>query len=134
MSSFQKRAGFTLIEQVVAATVLLVMFVAVTQAFITIGTINNRANAQTQAVELMQQKLETVRNTPYANLSIGTTDFSTELNAFPALKAPRTANLIVTEVTPGTLKRVDITITYTQSGIQKKVGTSTLVGLRGLNR
>lgn len=127
-------AGFSLIEQVVAATVLLLVFVSATQAFITIGTINNRANAQTQAIELMQQKLEIVRNTPYANLAVGTTDFSSGLDSFPALKSPRSATIEVTETDPGILKRVEITISYTQSGIAKKVQTATLVGVRGLNR
>lgn len=126
--------GFTLVEQVIAATVLLLVFVSATQAFITIGTINNRANAQTQAIELMQQKLEVIRNTPYANLPVGTTDFSSSLSAFPALKSPSSATIVVTETDPGILKRVEITISYTQSGIAKKVQTTTLVGVRGLNR
>jgi len=133
-SSPQQSRGFTLVEQVIAGTVLLLMFIAVTQAFITIGTINNRANAQTQAIELMQQKLERIRNTPYANLAVGTTSFASELNAFPALQSPRTATVVVSETVAGTLKRVDITISYTQSGRLRTVATSTLIGLRGLNR
>jgi prepilin-type N-terminal cleavage/methylation domain-containing protein len=126
--------GFTLIEQLVAATVMLVVFIAVTQAFIGIGIVNSRSDAQTEAVELMQQKLEVVRNTPFNNLAVGTTDFSGEMDAFATLKSPRTATVTVTEVVPSTLKRVDISLSYTQSGKTRSVGTSTLVGLRGINR
>lgn len=129
-----KRSGFTLIEQLVAATVMLVVFIAVTQAFIGIGVVNNRSNAQTQAVELMQQKLEVLRNTPYNNLPVGTTDFTTEMDTFDSLKSPRTATITVTEVTPSILKRVDISLSYTQSGRTRTVGTTTLIGLRGINR
>lgn len=134
MSRMSKRSGFTLIEQLVAATVMLVVFIAVTQAFIGIGVVNNRSNAQTQAVELMQQKLEVLRNTPYNNLPVGTTDFTTEMDTFDSLKSPRTATITVTEVTPSILKRVDISLSYTQSGRTRTVGTTTLIGLRGINR
>lgn len=134
MKRSTRHAGFTLVEQLVAATVMLVVFVAVTQAFIGIGVVNNRSNAQTQAVELMQQKLEVLRNTPYNNLPVGTTDFVSEMDAFAALKNPRSATITVTEVTPSTLKRVDISLSYTQSGRTRTVGTSTLIGLRGINR
>lgn len=134
MLSTKSRSGFTILEQLVAATVLLVTFAAVSQAFVGIGIVNNRANAQTQAIELMQEKLELIRNTPYNDLDVGTTSFESDLGNYPSLKAPRTATITISEVTPGTLKRVDIAINYTQSGISRSVSTATLVGLRGLNR
>lgn len=134
MKHTRYQRGFTLIEQLVAATVMLVIFIAVTQAFVGIGVVNNRSDAQTEAVELMQQKLELLRNTPYNNLVVGTTDFSSEMDTFSALKSPRTATITITEVTPSTLKRVDISLSYTQSGKTRTIGTSTLIGLRGINR
>lgn len=134
MNTPSPHKGFTLIEQLVAATVMLVVFIAVTQAFIGIGIVNSRSDAQTEAVELMQQKLEVVRNTPFNNLAVGTTDFSAEMDAFASLKTPRTATVTVTEVAPSALKRVDISLSYTQSGKTRSVGTCTLVGLRGINR
>lgn len=134
MKHTRYQRGFTLIEQLVAATVMLVIFIAVTQAFVGIGVVNNRSDAQTEAVELMQQKLELLRNTPYNNLVVGTTDFSNEMDTFSALKSPRTATITITEVTPSTLKRVDISLSYTQSGKTRTIGTSTLIGLRGINR
>lgn len=134
MISHQHRKGFTLIEQLVAAVVMLVVFVSVTQAFVGIGIVNNRANAQTEAVELMQQKLEQLRNTPYNNLAVGSTDFSTEMNDFPSMQSPRSAVIEITEVNPGILKRIDITVSYSKSGATRTVATSTLIGLRGINR
>lgn len=134
MISHQHRKGFTLIEQLVAAVVMLVVFVSVTQAFVGIGIVNNRANAQTEAVELMQQKLEQLRNTPYNDLAVGSTDFSTEMNDFPSMQSPRSAVIEITEVNPGILKRIDITVSYSKSGATRTVATSTLIGLRGINR
>lgn len=134
MHIHRSRSGFTILEQLVAATVLLIIFVAVSQAFVAIGIINNRASAQTQAIELMQEKLELARNTPYANLAIGTKSFEADMAAFPALKTPRSATVAISEVSPGTLKRIDISITYTQSGTSRTVSTATLIGIRGLNR
>lgn len=134
MLGTKSRSGFTILEQLVAATVLLVTFAAVSQAFVGIGIVNNRANAQTQAIELMQEKLELIRNTPYNNLDVGSTSFEADLANYPALKTPHTATITISEVTPGALKRVDIAISYTQSGMSRSVSTATLVGLRGLNR
>lgn len=134
MKGQPQKQGFTLVEQLVAATVMLVVFIAVTQAFIGIGIVNNRSDAQTEAVELMQQKLEVLRNTPYNDLTVGTIDFSSEMEPFIGLQEPRSATVTVTEVTPSTLKRVDISLSYTQSGKSRSVGTSTLIGLRGINR
>lgn len=134
MVKIQAREGFTLVEQLVAATVMLVVFIAVTQAFIGIDIVNSRSDAQTEAVELMQQKLEILRNTPYNNLSIGTVDFSNEMEPFVGLQEPRSATVTITEVTPSALKRVDIAISYTQSGKTRTIGTSTMIGLRGINR
>lgn len=134
MKTAPHRQGFTLVEQLVAATVMLVVFIAVTQAFIGIGIVNGRSDAQTEAVELMQQKLEVLRNTPYNDLAVGTTDFSSEMEPFVGLQEPRSATVTVTEVTPSTLKRVDISLSYTQSGRTRSVGTTTLIGLRGINR
>lgn len=128
------KQGFTLVEQLVAATVMLVVFVAVTQAFIGIGVVNNRSDAQTEAVELMQQKLELLRNTPFNDLDVGVSDFTTEMAPFTTLQNPRSATVTITEVTPSTLKRVDIQLSYTQSGKSRTVGTSTLIGLHGINR
>jgi len=128
------KQGFTLVEQLVAATVMLVVFVAVTQAFIGIGVVNNRSDAQTEAVELMQQKLELFRNTPFNDLDVGVSDFTTEMAPFTTLQNPRSATVTITEVTPSTLKRVDIQLSYTQSGKSRTVGTSTLIGLHGINR
>jgi type II secretory pathway pseudopilin PulG len=134
MISHHNKNGFTIIEQLVAAVVMLIVFVSVTQAFIGIGIVNNRANAQTEAVELMQQKLEQLRNTPYNDLVVGSIDFSNEMNDFPSLQTPRSAEVEITEVNPGILKRVDITVSYSKSGATRTVSTSTLIGLRGINR
>lgn len=134
MSSYRQHEGFTILEQLVAATVLLIIFAAVSQAFVGIGITNNRSNAQAQAVELLQEQVEEVRNTPFQELAIGSNNFDGDLSAFPALGKPNSTQQVVSEVTPGVLKKIEITISYTQSGIQRKIGTTTLVALRGLNR
>ena len=139
MTTFPRRheprpGGFTLIEQLLTATILSMMVISVVEGFVGIGLINTRANAQTQADAYLQQQLEIVRNTPYTNLTTGVADLSGGLSTFPLLQNPRSATRTVTEVTAGTLKRVDINVTYTLAGRSKTVSTATLVSNKGINR
>lgn len=129
-----QQTGFTLIEQLLTATILSLIVIAVVEGFVGVGLINTRANAQTQADAYLQQQLEIVRNTPYTNLTTGANDLSNGLSTFPLLQNPRSATRTVTEITAGTLKRVDITITYTLAGRSKTVSTATLVSNKGINR
>lgn len=124
--------GFSLIELILAAT-----FIAVAAAgIITLFTAVTRLNRQSQnlaiATQLVQQKLEEYRNTPYTSITPGNNqDFSSQLP--PQLHSPRSAFSDISELETG-LKQIDVTITYQEDRVSKKVRATTYVTARGLNR
>lgn len=138
----QSEHGFTLIELVVAAAFLGIVVVALSDLFIGLRQINRTANNYTIAVEVAQQLMETYRNTPYGNISTGTTDVtSTALTAYPSLLAPRSATETVSYITSTGassasdvgLKRVDVAVSYTDRTGTKNVQFETWIANKGLN-
>lgn len=127
-------AGFTIIEQLVAAVFIVLVVIAVSQVFITIGSLNRRANNLTVATQVAQQQIEIFRNTPYSNIAVGTLDFSSSLNPYPTLDSPRSATATVTETTPSNLKLIVITVSYTDRGKSRSVELQTIIGNKGINK
>ena len=99
----QSQSGLTMIELVVAATVAAMMIVAVLGGLTEIEQLNRTARAQTIATEVVQQELEKVRNSPYANITTGATDLSAALSPYPTLENPRNFTKTVTVVDAGGL-------------------------------
>jgi prepilin-type N-terminal cleavage/methylation domain-containing protein len=128
-----EQSGFTLIEFIVAATLLATIVVAVATTLDSIKAINFSANNLTIGTEAAQQQLELYRNTPYNQIALGTQDISSSLSAYPSLKSPRSATATVTQVDPDGIKQVDIAITYTGQGGTKRIQVSTRVANKGLN-
>jgi len=128
-----EQSGFTLIEFIIAATLLATIVVAVATTLDSIKAINFSANNLTIATEAAQQQLELYRNTPYNQITIGTQNISSSLNAYPSLKSPRSATAVVTQVNAAGIKQIDIAISYTGSGGTKRVQVSTQVANKGLN-
>jgi len=128
-----EQSGFTLIEFIVAATLLATIVVAVATTLDSIKAINFSANNLTIGTEAAQQQLELYRNTPYNQIALGTQDISSSLSAYPSLKSPRSATATVTQVDPDGIKQVDIAITYTGQGGTKRIQVSTQVANKGLN-
>jgi prepilin-type N-terminal cleavage/methylation domain-containing protein len=126
------QSGFTLVELVITASILAIASTGMVTLFTSAEALNRQARNLTVAGQLAHEKLENARNTLYNGLSVGTTDFSSSVPE--ALPAPKTGTVTVIEVDPLGLKRVDVAITWTDSGKTKRVQSSTLVARRGLNR
>lgn len=131
--------GLSLIELIVAATVLAVGAAAVMTVFNSINQLNRRARNFTTANQLAQKRVEIYRNSIFSNIVIGTEDFSNELPA--NFGSPKSATAVISDADPNAdapdpieLKRVDITISYTDGGRTKNVSVSTLIAKRGINR
>lgn len=129
----RQESGFTLIEFIVASTLLAVIVIAVAVTLDNVKAINFSANNLTIATEAAQQQLELYRNTPYNQIAVGAQDISSSLSAYPSLKSPRSASATVTQVNPDGIKQIDIAITYTGAGGTKRVQVSTQVASKGLN-
>ncbi|HSX48544.1 MAG TPA: prepilin-type N-terminal cleavage/methylation domain-containing protein [Candidatus Nanoarchaeia archaeon] len=129
--SLNDNRGFTLIEVLIAAAVLAMSAAAVVSVFVTVKTLNRRARNITLATQAAQQEIEVLRNTAYASLPIGSTDFSSSLPG--ELQDPKTATAVIAE-SPVGLKRVDITISYGESGRSKQIQFSTAISQIGIDR
>jgi Tfp pilus assembly protein PilV len=130
----RRQAGLTMIELIVTATVAAIIIVAVIAGVTEIEKLNRNARAQTIAVQLVQQELEKVRNTPYANISTGTSDLVSQLAAYPNLESPRSFTKTVTIVDAGGMKQVDFALSYTIYHRSKQVQLTTQISHIGINQ
>ena len=135
--------GFTIMELIVAMVFLGIVLVSLSNLFIFIRQINRAANNYTVATQVAQQLTEQYRNTPYANIAVGTTDVTTTaLSAYPSLLSPRSATTTVSYITTsgaasGTdvgLKKAEVSVSYTDRTGVKSVQFSTWISNMGLNR
>jgi type II secretory pathway pseudopilin PulG len=129
----REQSGFTLIEFVVAATLLATVIISVAVTMDNIKAINYSANNLTIATEVAQQQLELYRNTPYNQIAVGAQDISSSLTPYPSLQSPRSATATVTQVNANGIKQIDIAITYTGRGGTKRIQVTTQVANKGLN-
>lgn len=126
--------GFSLLELIVSAAVMGVIIVAIYTFFEQVRDINRYANSMVIANQAAQEQMEKYRNTPYNNLPTGTQNMNSILTPYPALRSPRSASVVITELQPNGLKQIDLTITYTERGGPKTMQISTLVASRGINK
>jgi Tfp pilus assembly protein PilV len=130
-----RERGFTLMELVVTAAFMGTVIVAISGLFIGLRQINRAANNYTIASQVAQQLMEKYRNTPYASITVGTTNVTTSaLGSYPSLLAPRSATVAVTQVNANGIKQVDVTISYQDRTGTKQVQYSTQIANKGLNR
>jgi hypothetical protein len=129
-------------ELVVAAAFMGIVIVAIADIFIALRQTNRAANNYTVAVEAAQQEMEELRNKAYSSIPTGTTDLTTSLlGSYPSLLSPRSANTTVSYInTDGTasatdmgLKRVNVTVTYTDRTGLRNVQFETWMANKGLN-
>ena len=135
MQTKSRGAGFTIIELVVTMAFMGIVVVSITQLYATLRQTNRSADNYTIATQVAQQLLEKYRNTPYGNITVGTTDVtSTALSAYPSLASPRSASTTVTEVDIAGLKQVSVAVSYKDRTGTKNVQLTTLISNKGINR
>ncbi len=126
--------GFSLLELVVSAAVMSVIILGVYGFFESVRDMNRFANNLVIANQVAQQQIETYRNTPYNNLTVGTNNVSSILTPYPTLRTPRSATAVITELQADGLKQIDLTVSYTDKGGTKTIAVTTLVSSRGINK
>jgi hypothetical protein len=89
------------------------------------GRYLNLANAYAEA------KIESLRNTGYNGLSVGTTNLSGELPA--QLPPSRSASMTITSPSGG-LKQVDLTLSYSDQGQTNTYSYTTYIGELGVGQ
>jgi len=124
--------GFTLIELLVTLVVAGVMVLGITQIYAVVGATQRENNFLEAATRAGQTEVESLRNQNYVNLTAGSTiDFTSQLPS--TLPTPRTGTVAVSSPEDG-VKRVDVTITYTDGGHAHTVQLSSLIGALGIGK
>lgn len=124
--------GFTLIELIVATTIMGLIVIGVFNLYISIEIAQRKSYHLEIAARAGEREIESLRNSQYGSLEPGTTiNFTSELPA--ELPSPKTGMVDVSEPEVG-LRRVDITITYKDGGGTKTLKQSSLIGILGIGQ
>lgn len=124
--------GYTLVELLMSVVVAGILFAAVFALYSNILIIQGKTARLETATRAAHQEIETLRNLQYNSLIDGEViDFSSELpNTLPI---GSTGVVEVTDNDDG-LKRVDVSVTYQEEGVDKVVTVSSLIGIIGITQ
>lgn len=123
-------SGFTLVELLVTILVIGVIFVGLSNIFVSIQRTQVQTSYLENATRAAQRQVESLRNSNYNNLEADQNiNFSSSLPE--TLPSDSTGTVQITEPTPG-LKRVDVTVSYTYGGDTRDVSLSSLIGQIGI--
>lgn len=109
------------------------MIIGISSLFIAINSVQRQNEHLSVAARAGETKIESLRNNHYNSLAVSppAIDFTSELPS--ELPEPRSGTVTVSEPSPG-LKRLDLQITYFESGRNKTVKMSTLIGNIGISQ
>ncbi len=132
VSMKRNQQGFTIVELLVAIMIIGVVTASISSLFISINTLQRKTSRIDSATRAAQREVETLRNDNYSELVAGQNiDFTNQLPT--NLPADRNGTVAVSEPSAD-LKRVDVTVTYTDGGKQEKVVLSSLIGVIGITQ
>jgi len=128
----QDQAGFTIPELIVTIMFMGLAFIGITQLYLAIQRIQDRTAYVQIASHAAQTEIESLRNNNFNALTDGQNiDFS---SALPGnLPGPKSGSVAVSEPMAG-LKRVDVTVSYTDHGGQQQVELTSLIGIIGISQ
>lgn len=127
-----KQTGFTVVELVLTVVAFGFISAAIGTLFLSIQGIQRRTAYLETATRTANKEVEALRNNNYNLLTTGTTiDFTSQVPT--TLPAPRSGTVNITEPVPG-IKRVDVTVSYTDHGDQQKIELSSLIGVIGISQ
>lgn len=127
-----KNTGFTIIELVVTIIVLSILIISITSLLINIEKSQHSSLLLESASRSGEQEIESLRNNNYTSLTPGSSiDFTNELPA--VLPSPKSGIASISQPVDG-LRRVDVTITYTDGTRTKTVALSSLIGQIGIGQ
>jgi type II secretory pathway pseudopilin PulG len=123
--------GFTIVE-LIAGIVILGLFVGSVVTLITNNArLSQRGRSLVSANSYAENKIEALRSAGYLSLTNGTTSLTSELPV--ELKTPRSASQTIASATPS-VKRVDLSITYNEQGINRTYTYTSYIGELGVGQ
>lgn len=126
-----KNNGFTTVELLIAIVVGAIIFASAGVLISNYSHLNNRGQNLILANSFVEAKAEALRSISYAGLNDGTTDISNELPG--NLSLPKSASMTISEPSPG-LKQADITVNFSDQGINRSYAYRTYVGELGVGQ
>jgi prepilin-type N-terminal cleavage/methylation domain-containing protein len=124
-------AGFTLVEILVTTVAAGILIGGVHIAYVAQTSTSSRARDAVIANSFAEGKVESLRSKGYLGLSDGTTNLTSSLPS--ELKAPRSASMTITSQT-SSVKRIVVTITYSDRGTARTYQYTTYVGELGVGQ
>lgn len=123
-------SGFTIVELLSTIVVIGIVAIGISGLFYSLQYTQRQATYTDAATRAAQRQIEVLRNNSYNSLSPGETiTFTSDLpDTLPGNKA---GTVVVSEPAAG-LRRVDVTVTYTEGSRQREVSLSSLIGVIGL--
>ena len=132
MKNIVKQSGFTIPELIVTIVFIGFAFIGISQLYLDIDRVQSRTAYTQIATHAAQTEIESLRNADYNSLAANTSiDFSSSLPS--TLPRPYSGTAAVTEPMAG-LKRVDVTVTYTDHGATQNVELTSLIGIIGISQ
>jgi type II secretory pathway pseudopilin PulG len=124
--------GFTIPELIITIVFIGFAFIGITEMYLGAQRIQENTSWLQSATHAGETEIESLRNNDYGSLVVGTPiDFTADLPT--TLPAPRSGTVAVTEPISG-LKRVDVTVTYSDHGTPKTVNLTSLIGVIGISQ
>jgi len=124
--------GFTLIELLVTVMVLGIVIVSLAGMYYVTQIAEVKSQHYDLAVRAARTEIEDLRNTGYDSLTPGSTiNFTSSLP--PSLPSGANGSVVVSEPMSG-LRRVDVTVTYSEFGDTQTITLSSDIGIIGIGQ
>lgn len=124
--------GFTLIELLITILVLGIIMASLAGLYSVMQNASTKSQHYDLAVRAARSEIEELRNNGYDSLTPGSTiNFTSTLPS--GLPANKSGTVAVSRPMPG-LRRVDVSVTYSDFGLQQTVTLSSDIGIIGLTQ
>ena len=124
--------GFTIVELLATVVVFGIASLGIANLFYSMQYLQQQASHLDIATRAAQREVEVLRNNTYNALVAGQSiNFTSDLPS--ALPKNKSGTVTVTEPSPG-LKRVDVSVTYSDGSKQQQVQLSSIIGVLGLSK
>lgn len=127
----KRESGFSLIETIVAVTILAVMLLSLVSVFVYGFNALSRTRQTALATQIAQEEMETIRALTFDQIAaLGVTFTHAKLSSLPGGQG-----VLAVEAGPGVdIKKVSVGVRWIFRGLQRKKDIVTYMTRKGINR